>query len=86
MERKEDWKTFKKIPAWNLAKVRNKSEVINEARNKDITVQFASLMDMLNYRRNIRNTKVELYSEVISGATIQTLMQYSQNKDHQHHK
>ena len=30
--------------------------------------------------------KVELYFEVTLWKTIQTLMQYSQNKDHQHHK
>ena len=34
-----------KIPAWDLTRVRSKSEVIDEARMKGIKVHFASLMD-----------------------------------------
>ena len=41
---------------------------------------------MLNWRQSTKNTKVESYSEVILWKTIQDLMQYSLNKDHQHHK
>ena len=41
---------------------------------------------MLNCRQSTKNTKVELYSEVIPWKTTQGLMQYSPNKDHQHHK
>ena len=41
---------------------------------------------MLNWRQSTKNTKVELYSEVILKKTIRDLMQYSLNKDHQHHK
>ena len=37
---------LKKIPAWNTKKVRNKSEVIDEARTKGRRVHFASLMDI----------------------------------------
>ena len=37
---------LEKIPAWQLTKVRNESEVIAEARNEGRTVHFASLMDM----------------------------------------
>ena len=37
---------------------------------------------MPNWRESTRNTKVEFYSEVI----FRGLMQYLQNKDHQHHK
>ena len=40
-----------KIPAWQLTKVRNKSEVIAEARNKGIMVHFASLMDLCHFSR-----------------------------------
>ena len=32
---------LEKIPAWQLTKVRNKNEVIAEAKNKGITVHFA---------------------------------------------
>ena len=61
---------FEKISAWNLTKVRSKKEVIDEARTKGAKVHFASLMDichlkMLNWRQSTKNTKVELYSEVI---------------------
>ena len=42
---------LEKIPAWQLTKVRNKKEVIDEARNKGRKAHFASLMDLchLNY-------------------------------------
>ena len=40
----KEWKKLEKIPAWDLTKVRNKSEVIDEARTKGIKVHFASLM------------------------------------------
>ena len=36
---------MEKISAWNLAKVRSKKEVIDEARTKGAKVHFASLMD-----------------------------------------
>ena len=41
----KEWKKLEKIPAWDLTKVRNKSEVIDEARTKGIQVHFSSLMD-----------------------------------------
>ena len=40
------WEKLEKISAWNLTKVRSKSEVIDEARTSGATVHFASLMDM----------------------------------------
>ena len=36
-----------KIPAWHLTKVRNKKEVIDEARNKGRIVHFASLISRI---------------------------------------
>ena len=42
----KEWEKLEKIPAWDLTKVRSKSEVIDEARTKDAKVHFASLMDM----------------------------------------
>ena len=41
---------------------------------------------MPNCRVSTNNTKVELYPEAILWKMILDLMQYSQNKDHQHHK
>ena len=53
------WEKLEKISAWNLTKVRNKSEVIDEVRNKDIKVHFphwwtSVIWKMLNWRRNTR--------------------------------
>ena len=46
----KEWEKLEKIPAWNLTKVRSKSEVIDEARTKGAKVHFASLMDNLSFR------------------------------------
>ena len=65
----KEWEKLEKIPAWEKTKVRNKSEVIDEARTTGAKVHFASLMDichlkeLLNWRQSTKNTKVELYSE-----------------------
>ena len=82
---------LEKISAWNLTKVKSKSEVIDEARTSGATVHFASLMDichlkMPNCRQSTKNTKVELYSEATMRKIILDLMQYSLNKDLQHLK
>ena len=88
----QEWGKLEKISAWNLTKVRNKSEVIDEARTKGRKVHFASLIDIMPFEecriggRSTKNTKVELFSEVTLQKTIRGLMQYSLNKDHQHHK
>ena len=41
---------LEKILAWQLTKVRNKKEVIDEARKEGKTVQFASLMDICHLK------------------------------------
>ena len=41
-----------KIPAWQLTKVRNKKEVIDEARNKGRKVHFSSLMDLCHRKKS----------------------------------
>ena len=85
----KEWEKLEKISAWNLTKVRSKKDVTDEARTKGVKVHFASLMDIChlknaNWRQITKNTKVELYSEVILWKMIQDLMQYSLNKDLQH--
>ena len=75
----------------DVTKVRSKKEVIDEARTKGAKVHFAPLMDMLFEECLIGSKapkiqKVESYSEVILWKIILDLMQYSLNKDHQHHK
>ena len=46
---------LEKISAWNLTKVRNKSEVIDEARTSGAKVHFASLMDICH----LKNAELE---------------------------
>ena len=46
------WGKMEKIPAWQLTKVRNKKEVIEEARNKGRKVQFASLTDLCHLKKS----------------------------------
>ena len=48
----KEWEKLEKISAWNLAKVRNKSDVIDEARNKGVKVHFASLMDICHLKNS----------------------------------
>ena len=46
----KEWEKLEKIPAWDLTKVRIKSEVIEEARTKGAKVHFASLMDICHFK------------------------------------
>ena len=46
---------------WNLAKVRNKSEVIEEARHKGVKVHFASLMDISHLKNSQLKKKHQKY-------------------------
>ena len=87
----KEWEKLEKIPAWNLTKVRSKSEVIGEARTKGAKVHFALLMDICHLKNAELETKQQKYKgrvvlEVILWKTILDLMQYSLNKVHQHHK
>ena len=52
---------LKKISAWNLAKVRNKSDVINEARHKDVKVHLASLMVLCHLKNAEQEKKHQKY-------------------------
>ena len=49
----KEWEELEKIPAWLLTKVRNKKEVIDEARKKGKTVHFASLLFLTKPIRTI---------------------------------
>ena len=46
----KEWEKLEKISAWNLTKVRSKSEVIDEARMSGATVHFASIMDICHLK------------------------------------
>ena len=50
-----EWEKLDKIPAWDLTKVRSKSEVIDEAMTKGAKVHFASLMDICH----LKNAELE---------------------------
>ena len=53
----KEWEKLEKISAWNLAKVRSKKEVIDEARKSGATVHFASLMDICHLKNAELETK-----------------------------
>ena len=74
MEKK--WEKIDKIRAWQVTKVGNRKEVIEEARKEGNTVHFASLMCNCHLKNselehNFKNIKVESYSEV----TLQRMIQ-----------
>ena len=54
-------RNLEKIPAWDLTKVRSKSEVIDEARTKGAKVHFASLMDICHLKNAELETKHQKY-------------------------
>ena len=45
-----EWAKLEQIPAWQLTKVRNKKEVIDEARKEGKIFHFASLMDICHLK------------------------------------
>ena len=55
-----------KIPAWDLAKVRSKKEVIDEARTKGAKVHFASLMDICH----LKNVELEAKHQKYKGRVV----------------
>ena len=63
---------LEKIPAWQLTKVRNKKEVIDEARKEGKTVHFASLMDLCHLKNLELQPKIPKYKgrEVFRGDTV----------------
>ena len=52
--------------AWNLTKVRSKSEVIDEARKAGATVHFASLMDICH----LKNAELEAKHQKYKGRVV----------------
>ena len=62
----KEWEKLEKIPAWDLTKVRSKSEVIEEARTKGIKVHFASLMDICH----LKNAELEAKHQKYKGRVV----------------
>ena len=54
------------MPAWQLTEVRNKKEVIEEARNKGRKVNFASLMDTCH----LKNSELEPQYQKYEGRVV----------------
>ena len=52
---------MKKIPAWQLTKVRNEKEVIDEARNQGRKVHLASLMDLCHLKNSELDPQFQEY-------------------------
>ena len=57
----QEWEKLKKISAWNLTKVKSKSEVIDEARTSGVTFHFAPLMDTCHLKNAELETKHQKY-------------------------
>ena len=57
---------MEKMPAWQLTKVRNKKEVIDEVRNKGRKVHFASLMDLCH----LKFSELELQFQKYKGRVV----------------
>ena len=57
----KEWEKLEKIPAWQLTKVVNQKEVIDEARNKGRIVHFASLMDLCHLRTSELDLQYQKY-------------------------
>ena len=53
----KEWEKLQKIPAWDITKVRNKSEVIHDGRSKGRKVHFASLMDICHLKNAALETR-----------------------------
>ena len=67
-------KNPEKIPTWQLTKVKNKNEVIAEARNEGRTVHFASLMDLCHLKNSELEPKFQKYKGrvVLRGDTVKS--------------
>ena len=62
----KEWEKLQKIPAWQLMKVRNKKDVIDEARKEGKTVHFASLMDVCH----LKNAELEAKHQKYKGRVV----------------
>ena len=62
----KEWEKLEKIPAWDLTKVRSKSEVIDDARTKGAKVHFASLMDICH----LKNAELEAKHQKNKGRVV----------------
>ena len=68
----KEWRKLEYMLALQLTKVRNKKDVINEARNKSRKVHFASLMDLCHLKNSELEPRYLKYkgSVVLRGNTV----------------
>ena len=52
---------LQKIPAWDITKVRSKSDVIDDARTKGRNIHFASLMELCHLKNAELETRHQKY-------------------------
>ena len=84
----KNWKRFRR-GTWRNSEVRKKWSMKQGRRAQKFILPHwwtSVIKRMPNWRQSTKNTKVELYSEAILWKMILDFMQYSTNKDHQHHK
>ena len=62
----KEWEKLEKIPAWDLTKVRSKTEVTDESRTKGAKVHFASLMDICH----LKNAELEAKHQKYKGRVV----------------
>ena len=62
----KEWEKLEKIPAWDITKVRSKSDVIDEAKTKGAKVHFASLMDICH----LKNAELEAKHQKYKGRVV----------------
>ena len=62
----KEWEKLEKISAWNLTKVRSKSEVIDEARTSGAKVHFASLME----KKSLEYAELEAQHQKYKGRVV----------------
>ena len=62
----KEWEKLEKIPAWDKTNVRNKSDVIDEARKEGRKVHFASLMGLCH----LKNAELETKRQKCKGRVV----------------
>ena len=59
----KQWEKLKNIPAWDVKKVRSKSEVVRQAKIEGKPVHFANLMDLCHLRNAELEKHFQTYKE-----------------------
>ena len=83
-----NWKRFRR-GTWRKSKVKKRWSMKQGRRVQKFTLPHlwtSVIWRLSNWRQSTTNRKVVLYSEAILWKMILDLMQYLQNKNHEHHK